>query len=137
MIEDTSIPYRWEVGICHLPGMEERQLLVGQNFSPSCHPERMIEPVMEYVYPWPLSAANQPIALFAHRITPARQTLDYGKTALDIGEREAIAVSRLIEKLGKGWVKYAERLDRGKNPTLPGARRRAHVHQGRGRAGPA
>ena len=122
VIVGTEIPYRWEVGICHLPGLRERALLVGQNFSPSCQPELMIEPVLAYVQPWPLHDPNQPIALFAHRITPARQALDYGKASLAIGDQEAIAVSNAIERIGKPWVKFAEAKHRGKTPILPGAR---------------
>ena len=122
VIEVAEIPYRWELGICHLPGLEESALLVAQNFSPSCQPELMMKPVFAYVYPWALTDPNQSLALFAHRITPARASLDYGKASLDIGSSEAIAVSDALEKIGKPWVKYAEAKDRGKTPALPGVR---------------
>ena len=32
---DGTIPYRWELGTAHLPGLSERALLVGQDFSPA------------------------------------------------------------------------------------------------------
>ena len=55
--------------------------MVAQNFSPSCQPELMMKPVFAYVYPWALTDPNQSLALFAHRISPARASLDYGKAS--------------------------------------------------------
>ena len=120
MIGSAEIPYRWEIGICHLPGLKSHRLLVAQNFSPSCQPELMIEPVLAYVENGEIAHSYHPIALFAHRITPARASLDYGKTALDIGDQEAIEVSNALEKIGARWVKYRTAQQRGRSPTLPG-----------------
>jgi hypothetical protein len=50
-----EIPYRWEIGFCHLPHAEGRQLLIGQNFSPSIVPAHTAEEVLAHA-PIPGSA---------------------------------------------------------------------------------
>ncbi len=110
----AEIPVRWEVGFAWLPKAEERKLLVGMNFSPAIVPAKMADEVLEYAG-WHFGA-NQPIALMLHRITPARQTLDYGKTRLGIEWAEAHSVREALQKIAKPWIKRATALDRGRSP---------------------
>ena len=109
-----EIPYRWEIGIAHIPGLPKRALISAMNFSPAIAPEKLAEEVLAYAS-WHF-AADQPIALLAHRISPARQTVDYGKTRLGIRFDEAWAVAEAVKKIGKPWVKHATALDRGRRP---------------------
>ena len=102
----ADIPYRWEVGFCHLPGAARRQVLIGQNFSPAIDAEQMITAVLRY-YPYPLGI-GEPIALFLHRITPARQTLDYGKSRLAIGYGETKKVEEALEKIASAVDQVSE-----------------------------
>ena len=78
VIFGSDIPIRWEVGFCHLPGLVRRHVLIGQNFSPAISAFEMTAAILRYPA-WQLGS-SEPIALFLHRITPARQTLDYGKS---------------------------------------------------------
>ena len=73
-----TVPIRWEIGFCHLPGASCRALLAGQNFSPALLPDRMADIVLQHAG-WHFSASEQ-IGLLLHRITPARHTVDFGKT---------------------------------------------------------
>jgi hypothetical protein len=118
VLTGTDIPYRWEIGFCHLPGASERQVLIGQNFSPAISAGDMLNGVLPYGRLWQLGA-HEPIALFLHRITPARQTLDYGKTRLALGYGETRQVEVALEKIAKPWIKYRKAQERGKRPTLP------------------
>ena len=113
----TAIPYRWEIGFCHLPGADGRQVLIGQNFSPAIIADEMIGAALRYSS-YPLGA-REPVALFLHRITPARQTLDYGKSRLAIGFGEIQQVTEELERLAKPWIKYRRAQERGKRPALP------------------
>jgi hypothetical protein len=117
VIGTSSIPYRWEIGFCHLPGTSERQVLIGQNFSPAIIAEDMLGVVLRS-YSYPL-CAGEPIALFLHRITPDRQTLDYGKSRLALAYGEVHQVNKALEKIAKPWIKYRKAQERGKRPTLP------------------
>ena len=67
---------------------------------------------------WHLGS-SEPIALFLHRITPARQTLDYGKSRVALTYGESDLVESALQKIAKPWLKYRERQIRGKKPTLP------------------
>ena len=109
-----EIPWRWEIGVAHLPNATNRCLLVGINFSPAIVPERVADEVLDYAG-WHFGA-TQPIALFLHRITPARQTLDYGKTRIGLEPDEINQVATFLEKIGAPWIKHATALDRGKRP---------------------
>jgi hypothetical protein len=111
---DGGVPVRWEIGVAHLPGLEQRRLLAGHNFSPAILPDQMADDVLGYAG-WHFGA-DQPIALLLHRITPARQTLDYGKTKLGVGWSEAAEVVAALKKIGKPWIRHATALDRGKRP---------------------
>jgi hypothetical protein len=51
-----------------------------------------------------------------HRITPARQTLDYGKTDLDLAGGEQEIVRTALEKLAAPWIKRRTAELRGKKP---------------------
>jgi hypothetical protein len=111
------IPWRWEIGFCHLPGACKRQVLIGQNFSPAIVAEDMASTVLRS-YSYPLGV-GEPIALFLHRITPDRQTFDYGKSRLALGYGEIDQVNEALEKIAKPWIKYRKARERGKRPTLP------------------
>jgi Histidine kinase-, DNA gyrase B-, and HSP90-like ATPase len=117
VVTGTDIPYRWEIGFCHLPGASERQVLIGQNFSPAISPLEMMNALLRYP-PWQLGAGER-IALFLHRITPARQTLDYGKSRLALGYGEIHQVEEALERIAKPWMKYRDKQNKGKKPTLP------------------
>jgi hypothetical protein len=117
VIGTSSIPWRWEIGFCHLPGASRRQVLIGQNFSPAIIAEDMLGAVLRS-YSYPLGV-GEPIALFLHRITPDRQTLDYGKSRLAIGYGEVHQVNEALEKIAKPWIKYRKAQGRGKRPSLP------------------
>jgi hypothetical protein len=114
VIGGGEIPYRWELGFTHLPKTDQRHVLVGQNFSPAIVQDAMLNSVL----PWtPLFLdADEPIGLFLHRITPARQTLDYGKTELDVGGDERAAVRVALEKIAAPWIKRRNAELRGKKP---------------------
>jgi hypothetical protein len=114
VIGGGEIPYRWELGFTHLPKTDQRHVLVGQNFSPAIVQDAMLNSVL----PWtPLFLdADEPIGLFVHRITPARQTLDYGKTELDVGGDERAAVRVALEKIAAPWIKRRNAELRGKKP---------------------
>jgi hypothetical protein len=116
-VVDDGVPVRWEIGVAHLPGLEQRRLLAGHNFSPAILPDQLAADVLGYAG-WHFGA-NQPITLFLHRITPARQTIDYGKAKLGLGWSETAAVVAALKKIGKPWIKYATALDRGKRPPPP------------------
>ena len=66
-------------------------MLIGQNFSPAISAAEMLNAILPY-NTWHFGG-GQAIALFLHRITPARQTLDYGKSKLAIGYGETTAVA--------------------------------------------
>jgi hypothetical protein len=121
----TAIPYRWEIGFCHLPGADGRQVLIGQNFSPAIVADEMIGVALRYSS-YPLGA-REPVALFLHRITPARQTLDYGKSRLTLGFGEIQQVTSALEKIAKTWIKYRKAQERGKRPALPDEPKRERV----------
>jgi hypothetical protein len=114
----TDIPYRWEIGLCHLPEASGRQVLIGQNFSPAVAPAEMLNAALPSGNLWQLGI-REPIALFLHRITPVRQTLDYGKSRLALGYGEAHQVEDALEKIAKPWIKYRKAQERGKKPPLP------------------
>jgi DNA topoisomerase VI subunit B len=84
------IPIRWEIGFCHLPDTPNRQLLAGQNFSPALLPERMADIVMRDCA-FGFGSAER-IGLLLHRITPARHTVDFGKTIPAIYQTEFAVV---------------------------------------------
>ncbi len=110
---DDGIPWRWEVGFAHLPDVPTRQLLVGQNFSPAIDPNAMLLGAVSY-----LSAyldPTEPVALIAHRISPDRRTLDYGKSRLALAPGEAEAVRGAIRKVAARWIKQRMREDRGRS----------------------
>ena len=65
-----DIPVRWEVGFAHLPEASERQLLIGQNYSPAISIADMINVILPYS-PWGFGS-SEPIALFLHRIKPGK-----------------------------------------------------------------
>jgi hypothetical protein len=109
-------PFRWEVGFAHLPEATERRVLIGQNFSPAISAIEMLNAVLPHCS-WHFGS-REPIALFLHRITPARQTLDYGKSKLAVGYGETVAVRDALEKIAKPWIKYREAQQKGKKPTL-------------------
>jgi hypothetical protein len=119
VLTGTDIPYRWEIGFCYLPGAPERQVLIGQNFSPAISAADMLNAALPYGGRlWQLGA-REPIALFLHRITPARQTLDYGKSRLALEYGEIHRVEEALEKIARPWIKYRKAQERGKKPTLP------------------
>ena len=131
-----TIPIRWEIGFCHLPGALGRQLLVGQNFSPALLPDRMADTVLASAG-WQFSASEH-IGLLLHRITPARHTVDFGKTIPAIYQSEAAFVVAALQKLGAGWIKYRKRqIARQESGTAERAQARAHDDQGSGRSLPA
>ena len=70
-----------------------------------------------YLSPW--LSAGEPVALFLHRITPARQTLDYGKSKLGLDWDERDAVETAVEKLAAPWIKHCVRQLKGKRSALP------------------
>ncbi len=111
-----SVPTRWEIGFTHLPGLEKRQVLAGQNFSPVIMPERMAVEITDLAGEF--FGSDQEILLFLHRITPARQTLDYGKTRLALASGEARHVGATLARIAKPWVKYAKALAGGRKPPL-------------------
>ena len=113
----ADIPVRWEIGFCHLPEASERRVLIGQNFSPAISAAEMLNAILPY-NTWHFGG-GQAIALFLHRITPARQTLDYGKSKLAIGYGETTAVRDALAKIAKPWIKYRDAQNKGKRPTLP------------------
>jgi hypothetical protein len=113
-----TVPIRWEIGFCHLPGASGRALLVGQNFSPALLPAHMANMVLNG--DWHFSEPEH-IGLLLHRITPARHTVDFGKTIPAIYQDEVAFVTAALKKLGAGWIKYRDRQLRGKRPALPSA----------------
>ena len=70
--------------------------------------------------PWTLGS-DEPIGLFVHRITPARQSLDYGKSKLAVGWSEVGEVRRTLEKLAKPWIKHRMAREKGKMAPMPAA----------------
>ena len=108
---DNGIPWRWEVAFAHLPGATERVLLVGQNFSPAIDPNAMLTGAVPWL-PHHLRPA-EPIALVAHRISPDRRTLDYGKSRLSLASGEASQLCEAIRKVAVKWIKLREREGRG------------------------
>jgi hypothetical protein len=108
-----GIPWRWEVAFAHLPGAIERVLLAGQNFSPAIDPGAMLAAAASYyMLPYHLGG-TEPIALLLHRISPARRTLDYGKSRLDLATSERLALLEAIRKIAAKWIKLRQREDRG------------------------
>jgi hypothetical protein len=117
VVSGSDIPIRWEVGFCHLPGLNGRRVLIGQNYSPAIAAFEMTHAVLRYPA-WQL-AASEPIALFLHRITPARQTLDYGKSRLALAQGESGLVEDTLEKIAAPWIKCRAKQMKGKKPRLP------------------
>jgi hypothetical protein len=111
-----DIPWRVELGFAHL-GNGSRQLMIGQNFSPALEPVEMLGAVLPNLAWW--FGSNEPIGLFVHRITPSRQTLDYGKSKLSIGWSETAEVRCALDRIAKPWIKYRQAQERGKKPRLP------------------
>ena len=106
---------RWEVGFAHLPTADERQVLIGQNFSPAISPDEMFNAVLRYGAR--TSQGYDPVALFLHRITPARQTLDYGKIPPRASATaRRLAVREALEKIAAPWIKRRNAEMRGKKP---------------------
>ena len=102
----NDIPWRWEIGFATRTSAEGRgrHLVIGQNFSPAIVPEEMLGSVTGYLDP--SLSHREPVVLFLHRITPARHSLDYGKSRLSLSYAEQKAVQDAIEKLAKPWTKW-------------------------------
>jgi hypothetical protein len=113
---DNGIPWRWKIAFACLPHTPERVLLVAQNFSPAIDADAMLAGAV----PW-LSehlAWSHPIALVAHRISPDRRTLDYGKTRLSLAQGEAWRLGEAIhKKVAAQWIKFCERVHRNLQPS--------------------
>jgi hypothetical protein len=114
VVGSSCIPYRWEIGFCHLPGATERQLLVGHNYSPAISVADIINVILPYS-PWGFGS-SEPIALFLHRITPDRQTLDYGKSRLALSYEETSKVRAALSRIAKPWLRRRDAESRGKKP---------------------
>jgi hypothetical protein len=113
-----DIPWRWEIGFAYLPRADERQVLIGQNFSLAISCAEMIKTILPYC-PGHFGH-DEPIRLFLHRITPAPQTLDYGKSKLAVGYDEASAVRKALEKIAGRWIRRRDAEIRSrKAPKVP------------------
>ena len=118
----TTIPFRWEIGFAHLPGPTERQLLVGQNFSPAIVPDEMPEDVLRTVaLARRQRRADRPVPPPDHaRPADARLRQDRARLRLERG----VAVRDALEKIAKPWIKRRAP-SRGKKPPTAAGRARS------------
>ena len=111
-----DVPIVWEIGFAAMPDDGRgRQLLVGHNFSPVIDPEHVARLILSDTY----FGSELPVAVFLHRITPSRHTLDFGKTVLMLHQDETRLVADALASRTKGWRKHRLRQLRGRAPRLP------------------
>jgi hypothetical protein len=111
-----GVPWRWELGFAVIPSAENRRLLIGQNFSPAISPLDMLRTAITSEH-YDLQHED-PVALFMHRISPARTGTDYGKTTLSTDYAEKAAVTDALRDLAAPWFKHQDKERRGRRTKL-------------------
>ena len=116
LLDIAGVPYAMEAAFGYCPdAAEHRRLILGVNWSPSLiNPYRALgaDASLDYILAEQRAGEDEPIVLALHIAAPRIAYTDKAKSALQLPEKVAAAVVKVVKDVTKTWAKVRKAEER-------------------------